>query len=58
MKKIYNTPSLNVIHFDLADVIACSGSNSYGVNYTEEIADKNKPQYGQGRSNPIWDEEE
>ncbi len=50
MKKSYNTPSLTVVHLDVADIFANSP-----IRTSSSPAD-NSVMYGNSR-NPIWDEE-
>jgi hypothetical protein len=50
MKKIYNSPNLNIVHLENADIVTVSAK--------DESTDANKPQWGRERGNAIWGEDE
>lgn len=49
MKKIYNSPNLNIVHLESADIVTLSAGGT---------TDSEKQQWSRNRGNAIWDEEE
>lgn len=52
MKKLYKIPSLELVHFETADIVTNSPLKMSTTGY-----DPNGKQWSNNR-NPIWDEEE